>query len=207
MNLATKAIDGGKRGGAQLVQGNPRVVPGTITPDDRELIFVRASDENWLDLWSAPLEVGASSVTVGEATLLLGTPHLEVFPAVSPDGGWIAYTSDETDRWEIYVTTYPDLKKRVRVSSNGGEEARWNPDGSELIYRWSSQWFVVDVSYEPEFRCSKPRLVFEGPYINLSGYSWDMSSDGERFLVVEGTEQNKALTELVVLTRFLDRLP
>jgi hypothetical protein len=199
-------VDGGNREATTVINGNPVAAAVTMTPDGRELVYAMKAKESLFDLWRAPIEISADSVTVGEEELLLGSPHLELFPAISPDGKWIAYTSDETGRWEIYVATYPDHEQRIRVSSEGGEEARWNPDGSELIYRWGSQWFAADVRFEPEIGFGVPRVLFEGPFVNVKGYSWDLSPDGERFLVIEGPEQDLALTELQVLTRFLDRL-
>jgi len=206
-DLVTQSVETSDRHGTFLVAGNPSSMAGTVTPDGRELVFSRTSEQTSMDLWRAPIETDGGTIALGEPTLLAGTEHLEIFPTISPDGEWIAYTSDETGRWEIYVATYPEMARRVRVSADGGEEPRFSPDGSELIYRWGSQWFVSDVTREPEFRCGPPRLLFEGPYINVAGYSWDISADGRRFLVIEGPEQNEALTELVVLTDFLDRLP
>ena len=206
-DIGATTVGGGRSETTVLVQGTPTAVAGSFMPDGQEMVILLAAEGSQFDLWRAPIEHEADAVTVGEAELLMQTPHLEIFPAISPDGRWIAYTSDETDRWEIYVASYPELEGRVRVSTDGGEEVRWNPDGSELIYRWGSQWFVVDVTYEPELRCSDPRVLFEGPYINVLGYSWDMSADGERFLVIEGPEQGTAVTELVALTNFFDKLP
>ena len=205
--LVATPVIGGNRESIPLIEGTPSAITGSITPDGKEMIFSLSTGESYMNMRRSPIEFGPSSVSVGESEELLGSPNLEIFAAISPDGQWLAYTSDETERWEIYVASYPTLEGRVRVSTDGGEEARWTPDGRELIYRWGSQWFVVDVTYEPEFHCGEPRLLFEGPYINVLGYSWDMSADGERFLVIEGPEQGTAATELVALTNFFDKLP
>ena len=206
-DIVTRHVGSGDREHRFLIAGTPSVMAGTVTLDGRDFVFSQTSEKTWMDLWRAPIEIDGGTLGLGEPTLLAGTEYLEIFPTISPDGKWIAYTSDETGRWEIYVSSYPEPSRRIRVSADGGEEPRFSPDGSELIYRWGSQWFVSDVTGEPEFHCGSPRLLFEGPYINVSGYSWDISADGQRFLVIEGPEQNEAPAELVVITDFLDRLP
>jgi serine/threonine-protein kinase len=144
------------------------------------------------------------------------------FPALSPDGRWLAYTdwTGEQKRWEIYVSPWPSLDRKFQISMGGGEEPRWHPNGNEIIYRsvqagipkpgtecWGTQWLSVDVEFEPEFRASSPEVLFEGPYINLMGYSWDISNDGERFLLIENVEhQSEPVTELVIVSNFFDML-
>jgi dipeptidyl aminopeptidase/acylaminoacyl peptidase len=137
---------------------------------------------------------------------LMNTASTEVFPRVSPDGKWVAYSTDETGRWEVYLAAYPSLENRVRVSANGGEEVRWSEDGRELVYRWGSQWWIAEVSYEPQLSVTQPRVLFEGSFINVAGYSWDMTPDAQRFLVIEGVEQERRVTELVVITNFVDEI-
>ncbi len=205
--ILLKDVNAGTREGVPLIEGRTTPFPDQLTPDGRELIYHEKRPGFKFDVWRIQVEAGSTSPKIARtARSLLATEHNELFAAVSPDGRWLAYTSDETGRWEVYVATYPELEGRVQISTRGGEEARWNPNGRELVYRWGSQWFAVDVAIEPEFRCSAPRVLFEGPYINVRGYSWDMSPDGERFLVIEGAEQEKTLTELIVLTNFFDEL-
>jgi serine/threonine protein kinase len=178
-----------------------------LTPRNSDVLFHGQTTETSVDIWRAAAPRGDRFVIGPEdAESLLATEATEVFPAVSPDEKVIAYSTDETGRWEVYVASYPEMKDRLRVSLAGGEEARWTADGRELIYRWGSEWFAVDVSHESELSVSEPRLLFRGPYINLVGYSWDMTPDGTRFLVIEGVEQMTARTELVVRTNFIDEV-
>ncbi len=115
--------------------------------------------------------------------------------------------SDESGQWQIYVVSYPDQRVAKRlVSSTGGEEPRWSPDGSEIIYRYGSQWFSASFSDDPSLELGSPEVLFEGPYINIPGYSWDISPDGDRFLLVENPAQNEPLTKLVVITKFFDEI-
>ena len=147
------------------------------------------------------------------------------FPSISPDGSWIVYTDigtaeEESQRWEIYVSPWPSLAWNRQISKGGGEEPRWNPNGKEIIYRsvregipkqgsdrWGTQCLSVNLEFEPEFKHRSPEVLFEGPYANVPGYSWDISNDGERFLLIENVEhQSEPVTELVIVSNFFDML-
>ena len=75
-----------------------------------------------------------------------------------------------------------------------------------MIYRWDLQWFAIDVKLQPKPDFAVPRKLFDGPYINVPGYSWDISPDGERFLLLEDPALNKPVSQLVVITNFLEEL-
>jgi serine/threonine protein kinase len=129
------------------------------------------------------------------------------FQRISPDGRWMTYTSIESGRWEVYVCSFPDLARKKQISTNGGEEPRWNPsNGREIVYRWGSQWFSVDLTLEPEVLPNPPKPLFSGAYINVAGYDWDISPDGKRFLLIENKQQDMPQTELVVITNFFKLL-
>lgn len=68
---------------------------------------------------------------------------------------------------------------------------RWHPNGRELFYQLGNQWYAVDVSVSPEFKARKPRVLFEGPFIDIPGMSYALAPDGERFLVLENPEEFK----------------
>jgi serine/threonine-protein kinase len=179
----------------------------SIFPDGDLLLYGHFTPDTKGDLWLLPLEGGKPSTKEPvQAYPFLKTPQHELFGALSPDGKWIAYTSDETGGWEVYVRAYPGAGSKVRISNQGGEEALWSPDGRELFYRIGSQWFVVEVSLGERFTAGRPGLLFEGPYINTPGYSYDVAADGERFLVVEVPEHTQALTKLAVITNGFEEL-
>jgi serine/threonine-protein kinase len=121
-------------------------------------------------------------------------------PHFSPDGKWMAYTSDESGQYEVYVKPYPALTGAWAVSSDGGEEPIWSRDGRSLYYRNRDQWMEVPISVDPEFTAGKPRVALEGPFINVPGRSFDISADGNRFLVIldEGTEEFSRHVEVVL---------
>ena len=159
------------------------------------------------NVYLLPFDAGTDPPNSGQNPRpILREPFSESFPALSPDGLWLAYMSDETGQWQIYIVSYPDQRIKRLVSSTGGEEPRWSPDGSEIIYRYGSQWFSVSFSDEPSPQLGSPQVLFEGPFINIAGYSWDIAPDGDRFLLEENPAQNEPLTKLVVITDFFDEI-
>jgi hypothetical protein len=107
--------------------------------------------------------------------------------AVSPDGRAIAYTSDETGEYHIYIQSLPLIGGRSQVSRAGGaEEPRWARDGKQLFYRNGQRIIEVPVATRPTLVIGAPRTFFAGDFVNVSGRSYDVAPDGERALVIEG---------------------
>ena len=114
------------------------------------------------------------------------------YPEFSPDGKLMAYASNESGTSEIYVQAYPGPGEKVRVSTSGGQEPLWSPNGRELFYRASTterqQVFVANVTSVAPFRIDTPRVLFENTtfeYDNTGPIrSWDVSPDGQRFLLL-----------------------
>jgi serine/threonine-protein kinase len=122
--------------------------------------------------------------------LLLKESYSENQPKISPDGRWIAYTSDESRKNEIYVRSFPDVNKgRWQVSTNGGDSPLWAPDGRELLYRNGDAVMAVSVKTEPSFNIvATPQILFRGTYVqqsSIEGTPWDISPDGKRFLMMK----------------------
>src|ERR1700676_3906504 len=89
----------------------------------------------------------------------------ETTPRFSPDGRWLSYISDESGRYEVYVQPYPGPGGKWQISTEGGTEPVWNPNGRELFYRSGAKMMVVDIATQPNFVPGKPRMLFEGPYL------------------------------------------
>ena len=190
---------GGGRAPTEVIP--PGAVGGVqIAPDG--LIYETSSDIAYV-----PYGEEAGTLQLDQSRPIVASPDAqEAFASLSPDARWLAYMSDESGSWEIYVTSFPDAAIKRRVSFAGGEEPRWGPDGREIIYRFGSKWYSVGFADEPELTLGQPTLLFEGPFVNVFGYSWDMSSDGERFLVIENPDAGRPLTALVVVSNFFDEL-
>ena len=123
------------------------------------------------------------------AKVFLNTPNSEYNPAISPDGKWIAYTSDKTGWNEVYIKPYPGPGIEERVSTNGGFEPAWAKDGAELFYREGTKMMVVSVETEPSLKLGIPVLLFEKPYYSTQFNSqYDIHPDGYRFLMIKRDE-------------------
>ena len=119
---------------------------------------------------------------------LIQTPFVDRGPAFSPDGKWLAYSSNETGRSEIYVTPYPGPGGKIAISTGGGRSPRWAANGRELIFRNGRQMVAVPVDIGLTFRAGTPRVLFEGEYAPeteaLGAHNYDVSADGQRFLMI-----------------------
>jgi len=162
------------------------VFPGSWTPGGEDLVFVEFHPETRGDTWGLSEE--------GEAKPWIVTEFQEGFPKFSPDGRWLAYISNESGRYEVYVQPYPEAGEKITVSTDGGFEPVWSPDGRELFYRIGARVMAVSFQTNPIFRSSRPIELFEGPYISGStiaaiATTYDVAPDGEHFLMIEGGEE------------------
>ena len=149
-----------------------------------------------------------------KAQPFLRRSYEETAPQFSPDGKWLAYSSDESGRREIYVQPYPGPGGKWQISTDGGQEPVWNPKGGELFYRSGSKIMAVDVNQgtgnreqgtgavATSFSAGKPRMLFEGPYLPTAASFpyYDVSPDGQRFLMLKPVEtQTSAPTQINVV--------
>ena len=107
----------------------------------------------------------------------------------SPDGKWVAYQSDESGAPRIYVHSFPDITGQRSISPGPGTDPAWSPDGNTIYYRNGSQFLSVDLTFEPIFSVSAPKLLFEEEAYTrqiVNGWvsNWDIHPDGEGFVVV-----------------------
>jgi serine/threonine protein kinase/Tol biopolymer transport system component len=154
------------------------VVP---SPDGKSLAVT--GWQNRPGLWLVPTEDTARR----PVQLLPGTVY---FMSFSPDGRWIVYGVPEPPAIYVSSTTNPDA--RYPVSVNGGEEPRWSARGDRIIFRNRQQWFAADISTATGFRSSPPRPLFNGPYLNVPGWSHAISPDGRRQLLLLGPREENS---------------
>jgi serine/threonine-protein kinase len=164
---------------------NP-IFPGSWTPGGEVLIFEEIHPETRSDIWVLPEE--------GEANPWIATEFEEGDPQLSPDGHWLAYVSNESGRAEVYVQAYPGAGEKVAVSTDGGREPVWSRDGQELFYRTGARMMVASIQTTPAFRFSRPRQLFEGPYVSPStlgahARTYDVAPDGQHFLMIQSGEE------------------
>jgi serine/threonine-protein kinase len=125
-------------------------------------------------------------------------------PAFSPDGRWIAYTSNETGRDEVYVQAYPGPGSKSQISTGGGSQPVWSRDGRELYYRGERQLLAVDVRLSPTFSAGDRRRLFDDTYEieHRDDRNYDVSMDGKRFLMLKVERPSPAAHLTVVLNWF-----
>jgi len=129
----------------------------------------------------------------GKLKDFLATESMEEEAVFSPDGHWIAYASNETGRFEIYVRPFPGPGGKWQVSNSGGNYPLWSRDGRELFYRNGNRMMVAKIEPGETFRSSRPEVLFEGAYaFHRNGRNYDVSPDGKRFLMVKELDQQRS---------------
>jgi len=175
----------------RLVTGDPEAVdfPASWSPDGARLAFHRISgaSDQW-DLWTVAVdEEGA------EPTAYLASQFSEMYPAFSPDGNWMAYSSEETGRDEVYIRSYPSARGRWQVSIDGGTHPAWSPSGDEIFFWWADAIYSASVAIEGEsVRVGRPERLFE--HRLADGFyhpQFSVSPDGERLLLLKVEQQDE----------------
>jgi serine/threonine-protein kinase len=177
----------------RLDPNGTRQSPGSFSPDGKFLTFDQKDPQMADDAWVLPIGDPANPRPIGK------TRSGEGAAKFSPDGRWIAYSSDESGKPEIYVQRFPGLGGKLQISSNGGTDPVWKRSGGELFYRSDNKMMAVSViTTGPEFQASAAKQLWEGKYSPGSGAScgmpgvssanYDVTADGERFLMVREDE-------------------
>ena len=167
-----------------MIDTQVSVHPASWTADGRRLALGASSQKTGDDVWVLDLDVGPDPFH------FLATRFGERHPSFSPDGRWIAYTSDESGHWEVFVRPYPGPGGRTQISTDGGTEPLWSPDGSELFFRANGNLLAVAVSDAGgSLSISAPSILFEDPFERSTGANpdqrhYDISPDGTRFAMI-----------------------
>jgi serine/threonine-protein kinase len=178
----------------RLLDGPDDQYPEAVTPDGRFLIFRQRSPATRDDIWLLPL--------TGErkATPLVRTPFSDDAPALSADGRWLAYTSNETGRDELYVQSFPDGSQRTQVSNGGAATPRWSRHGLELFYEGAEKIVSVTLTTTPALNVSKPVIRADVPL----GSGYDTLPDGGLFALLRDTSAPP--TPVYVVLNWFDEL-
>jgi len=121
----------------------------------------------------------------GAVEYVVRTPFNERDGMVSPNGRWLAYTSDRSDANEVYVEPFPGGGPRTQVSNGGGSLPRWAPGGEELFYVNRTQMIAVSVTTEPEITITGERQVLFESDTYLNDWGYDVDRNAQRFLMVQ----------------------
>jgi Tol biopolymer transport system component len=172
----------------------PASVPLSWSPRGDTLAYAARGD-----IWLLP--------SSGEPRALVQSKFTETSPAISPDGRWLAYVSDESARLQVYVQPFPGSGERSAISTEGGSEPVWARNGRELFFRNGDQMMVADVGSGSAFSASRPRPLFAKAVARGDGYAnYDVSPDGQRFIVVNTPEAEAGATEISVIVNWFDEV-
>jgi hypothetical protein len=133
----------------------------------------------------------------------------EAQPDFAPNGRWIAYTSDESGRYEIYAQPYPGPGRKLQISTEGGVEPVWARNGRELFYRSPGKMMAVETGLEPDLVVGPPRVLFETSAFadtDPEFRQYDISPDGRRFVMIGATEELTTPPRLAVVLEWFSEL-
>jgi serine/threonine-protein kinase len=182
-NLYAIAVDGGGKP-ERLTTGDYAQTPASWASTN-VIAFLQRTQSGSNGIWVLPMDGDR------RPRLFLESRFTLWHPAFSPDGRWMAYASNESGGFEVYVQPYPGPGEKIRISTKGGSEPIWTANGRELLYRSftleNHQFVSAAIRSQSPFQVDAPRLLFEaklGIYDStVPTRAWDVSADGQRFLL------------------------
>jgi dipeptidyl aminopeptidase/acylaminoacyl peptidase len=184
----------------------PMQSPISFSPDGRFLTFEQKDPQTQDDVWVLPLE-GSAPMPVAQSRFGEGSAKF------SPDGRWIAYSSNESGRAEVYVQAFPGPGAKVQISNGGGIDPVWRRSGGELYYRNGARMMAVSIATSPDLQVSAPKVLWEANYSTgssascgvpgVSASNYDVTADGQRFLMVRDDDTAATANRIVVVVNWL----
>ena len=209
--LYLKAADGtGEAEKLISAEGDRALHPSSWSSDGKTLLLQEFITWSNFDLCALPVE--------SDHTLkpLFRTEHVEHQPEISPDGRWITYTSNESEREEVYVRPFPEVNKgKWQVSTSGGNSPLWSPDMRELFYLSEDNVaMAVSVETKPTLRFGTPKMLFKNTNLSFNvftGTPWDIHPDGKRFLMMKLPDTSPSSEEapkpkIIIVTNWFEEL-
>jgi hypothetical protein len=187
-----------------LLESPEHKIVNDWTADGRFLVYVSTNRETGKDIWLLPMTGARTPVP------FLVTPYNEIQAQVSPDGRWLAYASDESGSWEVYVQAFPGGGGKRAISVGGGAQPKWRGDGGELFYLGADhRLMAVAVSDAPIPGFGRPTPLFRAPVsgdLNAYRSHYAVSADGDRFLIdtLDASTNREPITLLVNWSQVLE---
>jgi len=186
----------------RLTQSSNAQSPLDWSRDGRLVLYHELTPGAGLDLWVLPVTPHGDPLPHAKPQPYLRTPFNETGGRFSPDAPprWVAYQSDETGRYEVYIQAYPEPRGKFQISTNGGRYPQWGAGGRELFYvspdnkLMAASLTIGAESVEP----SVPRELFPLPALDIGWSPYDATSDGQRFLVRAATAQASQPLNVIV---------
>jgi len=190
-NIFWQFADG--TGGLDRLNTSPQLsIPGSWSPDGKVLAYSIIDPHMGYDIWTL-------TPSDHKTQIFLQTKFNESAPQFSPDGRWLAYTSDESGRYEIYLVPYPGPGGKWQISSDGGREPLWNRNGRELFFRNGNKMMAAPIDTQHGFSAGTPKMLFQGQYVTLANSTpnYDVTADGQKFLMLKSTVQPAQINVVV----------
>jgi serine/threonine protein kinase len=204
LNLFHMTSDG-RAAPERLITSSADNIPSSWSRDGRLIAFVEFDPQTGSDIWLLDMAAALSARSGGREPdaaarrPFVKTPFSEGNAAFSPDGRWLAYQSNESGRFEIYVQPVSGVGRKFQVSTDGGIGPEWSPTGREVFYRAGDQLMAAEVQGGTEFATAAPRPLFSGRYEN----DFQVSPDGSRFLMMRLSATEAGATSLVIVSDWL----
>jgi len=200
LNLFWKPADGG---GAEerLTTSDAVQVADSWSPDGRILAFEQFAPPTGSDIWMVERDPPR------KAWPFLQTPFVESGPAFSPDGRWIAYTSNESGSFNVHVRSFAGVGANTVVSAGGGSAVSWSPNGRELFFRSGDRMMVADVESGSTLRVGKPRQLFAGNFAPAGNHlNYAVSPDGQRFVMIRTRDKTVRRDQIQIVLNWVAQL-
>ena len=182
---------------SKLIEGSPDTmkIEGSWSPDGKRYVYNHFSEKTKWDLSIFDKETGRhEGLMVSEKT--------EWGPRISPDGKWVTFTMDKTGgTYEVFVISI-DGGMPQQVSLDNGVESVWMADGTELIYRERQKLVGRKLESSSPLSFGPPGVIYEGDFLAIPGHSYDVSPDGDRFLVLKEVHPQGESLELNIITQW-----
>jgi Tol biopolymer transport system component len=183
------------------------------SPNGKVLAFRQFNPDTNYDIMTLSIEGDENSGwKPGEPKPFVNSSFIEWEPTFSPDGRWLAYSSNESGSYEVYVRPFPGPGGKWQISTGGSLYSKWSRDGKELFYRTVDSKIMV-VTYAASgdsFHADKPQLWSPGQFTErgIGNYNFDLHPDGKRFAVLKapGTQQNLVVNHVSFIFNFFDEL-
>jgi len=199
--VMVKPIDGSRGEELIMPMGSLGTViqPESISPDGTQLTLNREGDVLVLNLNKKDQPIP-----------LFESDSDEYYGNISPNGKFIAYTTNEAGRFEVFINTYPDLTGKWQVSTGGGRVPRWSRDGTELYYyTFQAKMMSAAIQTQPVFSLGRSIELFDLTQMYLptiGSANYDISPDDQRFLMMRNTNSRSSATAFNVILNWVEEL-
>jgi hypothetical protein len=185
-----------------------------MSPDGTQLVVRQETDEPRFDLFLLHLNSPVSGEKAGQLAIVqpMQTPFAKDNGVISPDGRWLAYDSSVSGHYQVFVAPFPEMNRHWQVSTAGGRSPLWAPNGRELFYLDQDGGFLTSVPVDTsgDFSYGKPARLLDKRYYAVQIRTYDVSRDGQRFLLIKDAEtvdhQTVASPGVTVVQNWFDEL-